>query len=191
LRSVWNACKDDDLGRIIKLLVLTGCRRTEIGELRWSEIDLVEGKITLPEAPAVNVDARTKNGHAHEVPLSPMAMEIIRSIPQRVDRDFVFGFTGQGFRQWKLKAELEDGIAPWRLHDIRRTLTTEMAEHDIAEPHIVEAITNHRTGDKSGIRGVYNRAKYKQQMKTALNVWADHVASIVSGKARKVLPFTG
>ena len=36
IRAVWRACQDDDFGRIIKLLLLTGCRRNEIGGLQWS-----------------------------------------------------------------------------------------------------------------------------------------------------------
>ena len=58
LIRIWTACQDDDYGKIIRLLVLTGCRRTEIGGLRWSEIDTEAGTWTIPAA-------RSKNGRAH------------------------------------------------------------------------------------------------------------------------------
>jgi integrase len=73
---VWLACGDDDYGRIVKLLILTGCRREEIGGVRWSEIDLDKGTLTIPAE-------RAKNGRAHTLPLPAMALDIIRSIPQR------------------------------------------------------------------------------------------------------------
>src|SRR5262249_42510354 len=58
LRAVWNATGEDDFGRIVRLLILTGCRRQEIGSLRWSEIDLAKGTITIPAE-------RCKNGREH------------------------------------------------------------------------------------------------------------------------------
>ena len=50
LTAIWKACADDDFGRIVKLLVLTGCRREEIGGLKWTEIDLDAGILTVPGA---------------------------------------------------------------------------------------------------------------------------------------------
>ena len=55
LKAIWTQCRDDDFGRIIRLLLLTACRRDEIGGLRWSEVDLETGKLLLPKD-------RTKNG---------------------------------------------------------------------------------------------------------------------------------
>jgi integrase len=184
LRAVWNACQDDDLGRIIKLLILTGCRCSEIGGLRWSEIDLDAGTISLPPE-------RCKNGRAHKLTLPPMAMEIIRSVPQRVGRDHLFGDRANGFTSWAKQHSLGDGITePWTLHDLRRSAATHMAEIGI-QPHIIEAVLNHASGHKAGIAGIYNRATYAREMKNALAVWSDHVASIVAGSERKVIPGPG
>src|SRR5262249_6883768 len=44
IRSIWKSCLEDDFGKIVRLLLLTACRRDEIGGLRWPEIDLAEGK---------------------------------------------------------------------------------------------------------------------------------------------------
>jgi len=182
LRAVWNVCRDDDLGRIVRLLILTGCRCSEIGGLRWSEIDLDQGTITIP-------GERTKNGRAHTLTLSNMAMDIISSIPPRVGRDHLFGERANGFTSWAKQHQLGDGITErWTLHDLRRSAATGMAELGI-QPHIIEAVLNHASGHKAGIAGIYNRAEYKRDMRNALAVWSDHIHSIVTGDERKVLGF--
>jgi integrase len=71
LSRIWKACGDDDHGRCTKLLILTGCRRQEIGGMCWSEIDFDRGTWTLPAA-------RSKNGRAHTLPMLP-AMRMIAS----------------------------------------------------------------------------------------------------------------
>lgn len=186
LARLWHACQDDDFGRIIKLLMLTGCRREEIAGLRWSEIFDDMSAINLPKE-------RTKNKNAHTVPLATLAAEIIASIPRRVDRDFVFGerstggFTGWWKAQRALEARLGE-IAEWHPHDIRRSVATGMADLGV-EPHYIEAVLNHRSGHKAGVAGVYNRSKYANQIKAALGMWADHVRSLIDGNARKVVVF--
>jgi len=162
---------------------LTGCRREEVGALRWSEVNLDAGTISLPAE-------RTKNGRGHTLALPKAAMDIIRSIPPRVGRDHLFGERSIGFRSWQVqKARFKDGISePWNIHDIRRSVATHMAEIGVL-PHIVEATLNHASGHKGGIAGVYNHAKYPQQIKAALALWADHVRSIVTGEPRKVIQF--
>jgi integrase len=185
LRTVWNACGDDDYGRIVRLLILTGCRREEIGGLRWSEIDLGKNPtITIP-------GDRSKNHRAHTLPLSGMALEIIRSIPQREGRDHLFGSRGDGFKIWahgkRALLNSTGAMADWRLHDLRHTLSTGLHELGV-EPHHVEAILNHVSGHKDGVAGRYNHATYKAQIAQALARWADHVQSIVTGKPVKVVP---
>jgi integrase len=88
LRAIWNACQDDDFGRIVRLLILTGCRREEVGGLRWNEINLDTGVMTIP-------GERTKNHRALELTLPTVALDILP--PQRPDRDNVFG-GGKPFR---------------------------------------------------------------------------------------------
>jgi integrase len=83
LRAIWTATSSPDgYSAALRLLMLTACRRSEIGELRWSEI--VDDKILLPAN-------RTKNGRAHIVPLSPAARDILAKVPVRPNRDFIFG----------------------------------------------------------------------------------------------------
>jgi integrase len=176
LVKVWNACGDDDFGRIVRLIALTACRRAEIGQLKWSEIDLEAGIMMLPAE-------RTKNHRAHVLPLVPAALEILRSIPRRLDRDYIFGDYGVGFTTWWIeKQHLQDGIeVPWSLHDLRRSVATGLGDLDIA-PHVIEALLNHQSGTKAGVAGTYNRSKFSKQIKIALDRWADHIDEIVSGR---------
>ena len=120
LATIWQACRDDDHGRIVRLLILLGARRQEVGGMRWSEIDPDAGTWTLPAE-------RSKNGKAHQLPLLPMAFEIIKAVPHRVTRDHLFGFRAdRGFSAWyKCKRQLDArvGFSDWTPHDFRRTLT--------------------------------------------------------------------
>jgi integrase len=184
LRKVWNACKDDGFGKVVKLLILTGCRRQEIGGLSWSEIDMDAGTLTIP-------GTRTKNKRAHTLPITPAMREIVESVPRRVDRDYVFGERAVGFTGWKKKCDFAHGIEkPWTLHDLRRTVATGMADDALEiDPHIVEAVLNHASGHKAGDAGTYNRARYAKQIARALNLWGDHVRSVVTEQPRKVVSF--
>jgi integrase len=187
LAIIWKALPDTDYGAIVRLLILTGQRRDEIGGLCWSEVDVESGTITLPPT-------RTKNRRAHEVPLSRPALAILNSRQVRTGRDLVFGngprqtggAPGGGFQGWsKSKAALDDltksiGVA-WRLHDVRRTVTTRMADLGV-QPHVIEAVLNHISGHKAGVAGVYNRSSYAAEKRAALELWAEHVQSLVQGE---------
>jgi integrase len=67
-------------------------------------------------------------------------------------------------------------VGPWRLHDLRRTLATRLAELGTL-PHVMEALLNHVSGHKAGVAGVYNRATYRDEKRKALNAWAEHLAT--------------
>jgi integrase len=186
VRTLWNACADDDLGKVLKLLLLTACRANEIGGLQWSEIDFDQGTITLPPE-------RTKNGREHKLTLPPLALDILRSIPQPSTggRPCVFGkFSVDGFTRWKQARSFADSLGfekHWTVHDLRRTAATGMIELGVG-PHVVEAVLNHASGHRSGVAGVYNRHTYVAEKRNALALWADHVQSIVHNSTRKIVP---
>jgi len=185
LAAIWNALPASDYGAIVKLLILTGQRRDEIGALRWSEIDLTQlggfnGVINLPKE-------RTKNRRPHMIPLSPAARAILATLREQAgDREFVFG-RGQGFSGWSAsKAALDADLAKmadWTLHDLRLTCATGMAELGVA-PHIVELVLNHQSGHKGGIAGVYNRAVNGKERREALDQWDRHIAALVAAKPK-------
>jgi integrase len=202
LAEIWAACRDDDFGRIVKLLMLTGARRDEVGNMNWSELDLDRGVWTIPSA-------RTKNKRQHVVPLAAPTLEIIEVVAKRDDRDGLFGRGEKGFGGWSKAKELldkritkargvaaekaggpADGVkpkAPWRLHDLRRTCATIMADRLGVLPHIVEAVLNHVSGHKAGVAGVYNRSTYEREVRAALELWGEHVRAVVKGGKRNVV----
>src|SRR5262249_55572706 len=107
------------------------------------------------------------------------------------------------FNNWsKLKMILDRRCqiaTPWRLHDLRRTVATKLAESPNKEdpaksglgvkPHVVEALLNHISGHKSGVAGIYNKATYESDVKIALARWGEYVANLVGGEERKILQF--
>ena len=178
IRVVWHACRNDDHSNIVKLLLLTGQRAAEIGSLRWDEV--FDDRIALS-------GERTKNKRPHIIPLSPPAQAILRKL-KIADRTMVFGRNDtNGFAGWAIaKARLDQHIAkangamaPWVVHDLRRTVATCMAEKLKVPPHIIEAVLNHVSGHRAGVAGIYNRASYATEKREALNLWATHVLAIV------------
>jgi integrase len=133
LKAIWTVCADNDFGAIIKLLILTGQRKNEIGSLRWDEVH--DEQIVLPSN-------RTKNGRAHIVPLSDPAKAILSRF-RRDGRRCVFGRSDTGFGGWNaskktLDAQIAEAGKPleaWVLHDLRRTVATRMAELGRAAAH--------------------------------------------------------
>jgi len=173
LAQVLAALDDGSFSEIIRLLVLTGARRSEVGGLRWSEIDLDRGLIVLPPT-------RVKNGRQHELPLSNQARAVLERQPRR--NEWVWGCEWTSWTEPKAKLDRRlNGIAPWTLHDIRRSAATHMAELGTM-PHVVEAILNHYSGHRAGVAGIYQRAKYQDQMKAALQAWADYVDKLEPSK---------
>lgn len=173
LAAILAALGADQFSDIVRLLTLTAQRREEIGGLRWSEVDFERSLIVLPPE-------RTKNRREHAVPLSPQARAILERWPR--GRDFVFGHGAGGFSGWsRCKERLDQRVKfpEWRLHDLRRTAATVMADRLGVLPHIVEAVLNHVSGHRAGVAGIYNRAKYETEMRDALERWAQHVAKTV------------
>jgi integrase len=81
-------------------------------------------------------------------------------------------------------------VREWRLHDLRRTCATDMAELGIP-PHIIEVVLNHINGHKAGVAGIYNRAEHSAERKAALELWAARVEALVTEPSAKVLAFKG
>jgi integrase len=174
IAKVWLAAPENDYGNIVRLLMLTGCRRDEIGSLKWSEIDLEARTITIP-------GERIKNGVEHIVALSDAADSILRGIIRRGDRDFVFGIARDGgYSGWsKSKAALDEAVTlkeDWRLHDLRRTVRTGLGKLGV-QPHIAEAVLNHLPPK---LIRTYDRSTYAAEKKAALDQWATHLKTIVA-----------
>lgn len=181
LSAVWRACRDDDFGRIVRLLILTGQRRNEVAGMHWEEIDLPAALWTLPPE-------RAKNHRPHEIPLSPLAVSILSPVAAREGREFVFGegegaFSGFSKAKAAMDKRIGDTAGKWGIHDLRRTVATRMADLGVL-PHVIEAVLNHVSGHKAGVAGIYNRSSYRAEKKAALTLWAEHVAALVNADER-------
>ena len=185
LATIWRSCNDGDHGKIVRMMILTGCRRNEIGGMCWSEIAPDKSTWTLPAV-------RSKNKRALTLPVLPMMREILDTVPQMVSRDQLFGQRSEkGFAGWdKGKQSIDEGsgVTGWRRHDLRRTVATRMADIGIA-PHIIEAVLGHHGGFRAGIAGVYNKSGYEREVRAALATWHDHLRAIIAGGERRVLNF--
>jgi len=173
LRELWRGLGDGTFADIIRLLLLTGARRNEIGLLRWGEVDLARKQIVLPAE-------RVKNGREHTLPLSAQALVILQRQPRRNSTEFVFN--DRGFQDWdRAKQRLDERlpIASWRLHDLRRSCATQLGELGIL-PHVIEQALNHVSGAKGGVAGIYNRSKMIDAVREGLQRWADHIEKITT-----------
>ncbi|SFT10995.1 Integrase [Methylobacterium sp. yr668] len=172
IKSVLKACRDDDFGSIVRLLLLTGQRREEVAGLTWAELDLVGGIWHLP-------GERTKNSLPHDVPLSRPALDILAKVQPISGRAYLFGDGAgafSGFSKAKAALDKRSGVTDWRLHDLRRTVSTGMNERGVL-PHVVEAVLNHISGSRAGVAGVYNHALYNPEKRAALDLWANYLAA--------------
>lgn len=197
LRAIWQATeptqsnKGDLFACIVKILLLTGQRREEVGGMRWSELNFDTATWVLPTT-------RTKNKREHLVPLSPPVVALLKTrydeqAAMGLNTDFVFTSAQtagsdkkpssfSGWSKSKERLDRRSGIEKWTLHDLRRTLATRMAEDLSIAPHIIEAILNHVSGVRSGVAGTYNRALYLQERRDALNAWADYIQRVVDSE---------
>jgi integrase len=176
LRLVWNAIGNDDFGRILKLLTLTGQRANEIAGLKWSEV--VDGSIVLPSE-------RTKNHHPHSVPLSDVAKKTLPGIGHN-SRTHVFGRDDTGFSGFskakeRLDERLGNTVAPWRIHDLRRTAASGMQRLGV-RVEVIERALNHVSGSYRGVAGVYQRDPMTADVQDAMNKWARHLMALVEGR---------
>lgn len=172
LKAIWPAAPEGPFGAILKLAILTGQRRSEVGGMEWGEID---GKTwTLPKE-------RTKNGRRHEVPLSRQALAIIGRLPRISDR-YVFSLNAttpfNGFSKAKARFDREVNVPDWTIHDLRRTAASGMARLGVSLV-VIEKVLNHVSGSLAGIVGIYQRHEFADEKRAALQKWATHVERLV------------
>ena len=191
LASVWRAAEKVGwpFGPVVRLLILTGARRQEIGGLRWEEI--FGDKIELS-------GSRTKVGEAHTIPLSTAALDVIATLPRIGNSAYLFTTTGKTpVSGWTRSKELLDkaiiefndgrALSDWRLHDLRRTVATGLQRLGVGL-QVTEAVLGHVGGSRAGIVGVYQRHEYAEEKKAALEAWGRFVQDILTGVPAKVMP---
>src|SRR6516225_12344583 len=182
---IWRATEGPEAayyGPFIRLLLLLGARRSELGRAPWAEFDLDAAMWTIPPG-------RMKSDEPHVVPLSPMAVEILRSLPR--GRGYVIGGTQIHYGRAKHRldariASLHGGkpILPWVWHDCRRSVRTGLSRLGTA-PHIAELCIGHR---QPGLHRTYDLHKFDAEKRHAFNAWAAHVLRIVEPPEGVVVP---
>jgi integrase len=201
LLQVWRGCEAAGwpFGDLIRLLILSAQRLGEVSSMQWRDVDLDKSVWTVPAAIA-------KNGAANEVPLSAAALAILSGLPPLGREGFVFpALNGSrnpvsGFSKAKARLDREIAAAlaragqpampPWRLHDLRRTAASRMAQFGIS-PHVIEKVLNHTTGSFAGVAGVYNRYGYGPEKRHALETWAGHVERLIDPTVIQVVALDG
>ena len=190
LGAVWRGAGELGwpFGTAIKLLILTGARREEIGHLQWSEINADTASINLE-------GTRTKNAQPHVIPLSTDVRSLLIDAPRIGACEYVFTTNGRtpvsGWSRAKDRLDEIAEIDPWRIHDLRRTVATGLQKLGIGL-QVVESILGHVSGSRAGVVGIYQRHAYDAEKRAALEAWGVHVMALVEGREPgKVLPIHG
>jgi integrase len=164
-----NGC-DDVWFAAMRFILLTLLRVNEVAGLRWKDVDLENGIITLPE---------TKNGEIHVLPLSRQAMKmIVDRKPAKVRlNDPVFSGISSNWNPAQKRINQLSGTDGWHRHDLRRTGATLLGELGVM-PDIIEAALNH-VSIHSPLAATYNRSRYRKQVSEALQMLADYLDSLL------------
>ncbi len=181
LQQFWKATEElgFPFGPFFRLLALTAQRRGEVSNIRWEDVNFDDRLWTLP------ADA-TKPGRIHDVPLSDAAVELLQSLPI-FKGPFLFTTNGGqrpigGFSKAKILLDSKMNVeVGWRIHDLRRTAATWMAGHSVA-PHVLSALLNHSPGSAQGVTAIYNRFRYLEERREALEAWGQHISSLAEKK---------
>ncbi len=180
IRAVWIAVDAlaDPLPTILRLCLATGQRLGEVRGMEWTEV-----KDALWTIPA----ARHKGKRDHLVPLSPMAVDLIASMPSSgkwvfpaQDGKKALGHTGKMYTRLRQAAGIDDIV----VHDFRRTAATGMAEIGIAE-YVISKVLGHSASTDVKIASVtsrYNRHLYLEEKRDALDRWSVRLAEILAEK---------
>ena len=177
----WPTALQADVVLALKLALVTGQRIGEVTGITLDEIDLAKGVWNLPAS-------RTKNGSAHTVPLSDMALDLIAEARRTERGGRLFNLNTQRLANFLAQRRGRLPVQDWSAHDLRRSVCTHLAMLGIS-PLIIGAVVNHRQVTKGGVTlGVYVQYDYAKEKREALDMWADRLAAIVSGGGAKVIP---
>jgi integrase len=188
IRDLWAAWDEMGypFGSVMKLLLLTGQRRSEAAEMRWAEFDLDRSQWIIPKE-------RSKSRREHIVPLSAPALMMLNGLPRFDECDgesgFVFTTTDgerpvSGFSKAKARVDDLSGVENWRIHDLRRTVRSEMAR--LGVPEVVgERVLNHLP---QGLAKTYNVYEYLDEKQDALARWAQELMNTIEPPPANVVP---
>lgn len=194
MRALWKVTESlgYPYGPLYRVLALTGQRKSEVAEARWSEFDLDKKVWIIPAK-------RMKGDAAHLVPLTADVIAILKSLPRFTKGDHLFstdfgvkpinGFSkGKARLDRALAAELGGKLQPFVIHDIRRSMRTGLSALPV--PDLVRELVIAHT--KPGLHKVYDLHAYEAEKRDALELWTARLRSIVTGKrSAKVVALRG
>jgi integrase len=189
VRTIWVGCSDLNVNpafaSLVRLLILTGCRRSEVAGMEWAELDIPNRLWVIP-------GARTKNRQSHTVYLTDAMLEIIQGTPRLDGCKYVLttreNAAISGFA--KMRAFLDaatQGLDHWTLHDTRRTIASGLARLGVTLTTI-ERVLNHQSDSFSPLVRTYQRHDFAAEMQKAWELWSDHVTAVAAGKKSNVVP---
>lgn len=187
IRALWKALDSEDaiIAAVFRLRLLTAQRGGEVLGATWDEMDLTSGWWTIPAA-------RSKNGLAHRVPLSPQALKVLKSLRSVTgDSSWVFPSPKKedasiAHAQKAIERLVEGSGVDFRGHDLRRTAASLMVGAGVPRL-VVSKILNHV---ETGVTAVYDRHSYDPEKRAAVDFWGKRLEQIVTGKrGARVLAF--
>lgn len=186
IKQFWNKLGDTPLSEgvqlAMKLALVTAQRIGEVSNIATTEL-VLDGPAPIWSLPA----ERSKNREGHRIPLSPLAVRLIKEAQRLAgDSKFLFpspkdaapigaGAATKGMQRARPTFDLAD----FRVHDLRRTAATGMAELGIS-PHTISLVLNHisaRTGNITS--AVYVKYSYDKEKREALDAWGRRLEEIV------------
>ncbi|MGV2947246.1 tyrosine-type recombinase/integrase [Acinetobacter sp. AGC35] len=166
------------LGLLLSLLTLV--RKSELLRAKWEHIDF-DGRVWfIPETKADSV-----TGHSREmvVYMSDQVVEIFKELKAIAGNEpFVFVGRKSGthishnaFNTAQKTALALTDLPPFTVHDLRRTASTHLNEQGF-NSDAIETCLNHMA---KGVRGIYNKAKYKKERTEMMQKWSNHIFSVI------------
>lgn len=184
IRNVWNALDKERplIANFFKLLFLTAVRRGEALGARWDDFDFEQKLWTIPD---------TKMNRSHTIPLSEASIDVLQTLyPLTGQSEWVFmGPTGANVQnpQKAVVRVRKNSKVQFRIHDIRRTVATGLAQIGVTTD-VISAVMNHVISGPSATR-IYERHHRIPEMRRALDKWARELDRIVMGREAEVVPF--
>jgi integrase len=167
--ALWKAADKigGNEGRYLKVLLLTGKRRSALAKMRWDQIE-IDKDDWFWNAPL----SLAKSKRLHSIPLPKKAQQVLKP---PADSGAVFGTIKFDRLQYKIRTA--SGLDDFFFHGVRHLLESKLAELKIA-PHIRDLLFDHVP--QRGTGKTYDHYAYKSEMLDALNEWAAHIDGLLS-----------
>lgn len=183
IKALWEAfgAEAANVAPLLKMLMLTGQRRGETARMKWADVNPAKAVWIIPRS-------ETKNKQEHTVPLPPMAMDLLAELkPLTGGQPYVFNSLYKDaahvnpFSKLTIRIQKRSGVSDFRIHDIRRTVATQLAE-DGTPQQVLKKILNHSAGARQDVTAIYNRYDYLEEKRAALLNWQRILSTIITGE---------